>query len=151
MRGRRRRLDSCVGDRVQHRFSTVARQGLAEAGQGRRVSRPAAPPTSPDPEHTRQVTLLAGSALPVFALPTRKRPAEHRSVQRAAHERGRSDQPASACGWQYRDPTMKSGSGALAVGDPVSIVLRLKDNAVVEFGERQFDVDLWKGQNGVGD
>ena len=59
--------------------------------------------------------------------------------------------PASACGRQYRDPTKKSGSGALAVGDPVTILLRLKDNAVVEFGEWQFDVDLWKGQNGVGD
>jgi hypothetical protein len=47
--------------------------------------------------------------------------------------------------------TKKSGSGGLPVGGPVGVLLRLKHNAVVELGERQFDADLREGENGVGD
>ena len=59
--------------------------------------------------------------------------------------------PATAQGQQHRDATNESGSGGLAVGGPVEILLRLKDNAFVEFGEGKFDPDLGEGENGVGD
>ena len=48
-------------------------------------------------------------------------------------------------------PIKKSGSCGRAVGGPVGVLLRLKDNAFVEFGEGKFDPDLGEGKNGVGD
>ena len=108
-------------------------------------------PTSPDPEYTRRVTPSRG----VYCEPSRcrheKGPLTVEAFIGPDMNAGGLTAPATGHGRQYRDATKKSGSGALAVGGRVGILFRLKDNAVVELGEWQFDVDLWKGENGVGD
>ena len=63
---------------------------------------------------------------------------------------GESDAAGSCFGPTCCNAAKKSRSGGLAVGGPVGVLLRLKDNAVVQLGERQRDADLWKGKNGVG-
>ncbi len=133
--------------------------GLLRWGQGSvsaffdRAGRRAAGPVSdsPDQEHTPRVTLLGGSALAAFALPTRKSPLDIEAFNGLHKRAGGLTAPATAQGRPYRDATNKTGSGGLAFRCLIGVLIGFEDNAFVEFGEGKFDPDLGEGENGVGD
>ena len=129
-------LPLCLANKVGHPI--YPRLGGRITSKRAALFAPTEAAGSPNQEHTGRVTPSEGVHCGPPRLRHEKSPLNFEAFNgpTLAGEIGRSRGP-TCC-----NATKKSGSGGLAVGGPVEILFRLKDNAVVELGERQFDANL---------